>query len=89
MTHWEQGTALSRNRKSRRQATLRRMAQMRAAKAAKRMASPPAEPSPKRSPYFPLELGVRDTRTGEVAWVPLRSVRDAGRRLRLVLKFYR
>ncbi len=45
------------------------------------------EPEPNLTRYYPLELGVRDKRTCEVAWIDLRSVRDASKRLRVVLKF--
>lgn len=36
--------------------------------------------------YFPLQIGLRDTRTGEEGWTELRSVRQA---LRLVGNFLR
>ena len=65
---------------------LRKMANMRAAKARKRRANPP-EHEHKMERYFPLELGVRDKRTGEVAWTDLRSVRDTAKRIAIVLKF--
>lgn len=70
---------------------LRKLANMRAAKARlrqERIAAGLLEHEPKMIRYFPLELGVRDKATGEVAWVDLRSVRDAARRLGVVLKFY-
>jgi hypothetical protein len=65
-----------RNRKARRERVLRRMAAMRAAKDRKRLANP-VEREPRMQPFHPLELGLRDTRSGEVAWVPFRSVRDS------------
>jgi hypothetical protein len=67
---------------------LRKMANMRAARARKRLANPPPEPEPKTLRWFPLELGVRDKQTGETAWVDLRSGRDAARRLALLLRYY-
>lgn len=79
------------NRKARRERMLRKLANMRAAKARRRQERIDAgllerEPKPER--YFPLELGVRDKTTGQTAWVDLRSVRDAGRRLSVLLKLY-
>ncbi len=68
---------------------LQRMAAMRAAKARKRLSGPPPEPEPRRMiRWTGLSLGVRDDTTGEVAWVPFRSVRDAARRLAVVLRNY-
>lgn len=61
---------------------------MRAAKERKRLANP-VERVPRMLPHYPLELGLRDTRSGEVAWVPFRSVRDAARRLAVVRREYR
>lgn len=66
---------------------LRKMARMRAAKERKRLANP-MEREPKLVRWFPLELGVRDKRTNEVAWVDLRSIRDAAKRIAIVQKFY-
>lgn len=71
------------------QRMLEKMAAWRAAKARKRRQriaegwSP--EPKMVRSPRF--EFGVRDTVTGDVGWVPFRSVRDAIRRLQLIRKY--
>lgn len=67
--------------------TLRHAAAMRAAKERKRLANP-VEPETKLVRWFPLELGLRDKRTGETAWVDFRSVRDAARRLLIVQKYY-
>jgi hypothetical protein len=70
---------------------LRKLANMRAAKARLRLVRIAAgllEREPKMVLWFPLELGVRDKVSGEVAWIDLRSVRDAARRLGIVLKFY-
>lgn len=80
------------NRKARRGRMLRKLANMRAAKARRRqerIAAGLHEHEPKMERWFPLELGVRDKASGEVAWVDLRSVRDAARRLGVLLKFYR
>ena len=55
------------------------LARMRAAKARKRLALASAGfgPEPKLRRAFPLEIGFRDSRSGESAWVELRSVRQA------------
>lgn len=62
-------------------------ANMRAAKERKRLANP-VEREPKFIRWFPLELGLRDKRTGDVAWCDFRSVRDAAKRLSVVQTFY-
>jgi len=70
---------------------LRKLANMRAAKARlrqERIAAGLLDREPKLVRWFPLELGVRDKASGEVAWTDLRSIRDAARRLGVVLKFY-
>jgi hypothetical protein len=74
-------------RQLRRQKMLRKMARMRAAKERKRLANP-VEREPKMIRWFALEFGVRDKNTGETAWTDLRSVRDAAKRLSVVLKHY-
>lgn len=51
------------------------------------MANPP-EREPKFVRYYPLEFGLRDTRTGEVAWVEFKSIRDADRRLAVINNYY-
>jgi hypothetical protein len=79
---------LYRNRKLRRERMLQKMARLRAAKERKRLAAPPPDYPPKFKRWYPLELGVRDKKTGEVAWVEFRSLRDAMRRLSVVLKHY-
>ena len=66
---------------------LKRLANMRAAKERKRLAAP-SEREPKLVPYHPLELGLRDKATGEVAWVDFKSLRDALRRLADVRRYY-
>jgi hypothetical protein len=73
--------------KSRREKLLRKIRQMNTGKERKRLSSP-IEREPIMQRYYPLELGVRDRRTGECAWVDFRSVRDAIRRLSVVKKYY-
>lgn len=75
------------NRKARRERLLRRMAAMRAAKERKRLANP-IEPEPRMERWFPLQLGLRDKRTCETAWVDFVSILDAVRRLRVVRAEY-
>lgn len=65
---------------------LRKMENMRAAKERKRLLNPP-EHEPKLVRCYHLELGVRNKLTGETAWIDLKSVRDAARRLGVVLKY--
>ena len=60
---------------------------MRAAKERKRLANPP-EREPVMVRHYPLEWAVRDTRTGEVVWMPLKSARDVARRVAVVLRYY-
>ena len=71
------------------QRELDKLARWRAAKKRKREEAIAAgwRPEPKMERAYRFELGVRDSVTGEVAFVPLKSVRDAARRLSLVLKF--
>lgn len=66
---------------------LLKMARMRAAKERKRLANP-VERETRYVRWFPLEIGVRDKSSGEVAWTDFRSVRDAAKRLSIVQKFY-
>jgi len=63
------------------------LAAMHAAKARRRLADPP-EREPRMVRWFPLELGLRDKRTGEAAWVDFKGLRDALRRLAVVRKYY-
>ena len=77
-----------RNRKSRRERMLRKLENMRAAKERKRLERPAQDYPPTGRYQHPLELGLRDTRSGEVAWVPFRSLRDSMRRLTVVAKYY-
>lgn len=76
-----------RNRNERRQRELHKLANARAAKARKRLDNPP-EHEPKMKRFHPLELGVRQSGKPESAvWHPLKSVRDASKRLAVVLKY--
>lgn len=80
-----------RNRKARRERLLEKMRRMRAAKERLRLQRGAAgllEREPKMERWFPLELGLRDKISGEVAWTDLRSIRDSARRIAVVLKFY-
>ena len=90
MTHRIRPTVFfaRRNRwKSKRMRMLQKMSAMRAAKERKRLANP-VEREPKFVTCYPLEIGVRDKLTGEVAWCDFKSVRDAAKRLAVVKKFY-
>jgi hypothetical protein len=80
MIRRSQSRFLLRNRKARHERMLRKMSAMRSAKARKRLENPP-EHEPKMQRWFPLELGLRDRQSGEIAWVPFVSIRDAARRL--------
>lgn len=64
-----------------------RLAQMRAAKERKRLANP-VEREPEYVRYYPLEIGIRNKRTGETAWTDFKSVRDAAKRLSVIQKHY-
>ena len=75
------------NRNSRRVRVLRKMSAMREAKERKRLANPPDEP-PRLDRAYLLELGLRNVLTGETAWVPFKSVRDAANRLAVVRDYY-
>lgn len=87
MSECIQSRFFSRNRKARWEKRLRQLAQMRAAKERKRLANP-VEREPEFERWFPLELGIRDKHSGEVAWIDLRSVRDAAKRISVILKNY-
>ena len=91
MRRWQQGVSLLRNRKSRREAQLRKLANMRAAKARLRMACPPPERPPKRIAWHRFEFGVRDKVTGPAgygeAWTDFKSIRDVVRRLRVIRQY--
>lgn len=66
------------------------MAAMRAAKERLRRERIAAgwTPEPKFKRWYPLELGLRDKITGEVAWVDFKGLRDALRRLAVVRRYY-
>lgn len=87
MNQCAHSTRVFKNRNARRERVLQKMANMRAAKERKRLTNP-IQDEPKFIRWFPLEFGVRDRITGETAWIELRSVRDAARRLAVLLKFY-
>lgn len=95
MSNCPQPPVFSRRRnrwQDKRERQLRKLANMRAAKARLRQERGEAgllEREPKLERWFPLELGLRDKRTGEVAWTDFRSIRDAARRLAVVQKYYR
>lgn len=77
-----------RNRwQNKRKRQLAKLANMRAAKARKRLANPP-ERKPKLVRWYALEFGVRDKVTGETVWMDLRSTRDVAKRVAVVLKYY-
>lgn len=79
-----------RNRwQDKRKRQLERLAQMRDAKARKRLANPPLEPEPKMERYYPLEVGFRDKATGELAWTDFRSVRQVIKSASLIQNLYR
>lgn len=91
MTHCVQSSLYSRNRKSRREKQLLKLANMRASKVRKRLERGAAgilERDVKLNRFYPLELGVRDNRTGETVWIDLKSVRDSAKRLTVLLKYY-
>lgn len=77
-------------RQAKRQRMLRKMANMRAAKERKRMASGPREEEPRmitvRHPH--LSWAMRDDLSGEIVWMEVLSVRDMARRATLVAKHY-
>ena len=87
MTNRAQSVFIFRNRKARRERILRKMSAMRAAKARKRLSNP-IDREPRMERWFPLQLGIRDKVSGETAWTDLRSIRDAVRRLSVVLHNY-
>ena len=73
-------------RKRRREAVLRKMAAMRAAKARKRLEQP-AQREPLLQRYYRFEYGVRDKTTGQTERRDLVSVRQAAKAIGLILKF--
>lgn len=76
------------NRKSRREKMLRKMALMRDAKARKRMTGYLAH-EPKMRPTTCLQIGFKDELSGVECWLPLKSARDAFKRISVLLKHYR
>lgn len=70
---------------------LKKMANMRAAKARRRLAAPPPERAPRLPRWHRFEIGMRDKITGPSgygeAWTDLKSIRDVVRRLRVIRKF--
>ena len=80
----------SRNkRQDKRERELLKLARWRKLKAEKHQRLAEAgllEQEPRMERCYRYELGVRDAVTGDVGFVPLKSVRDAARRLRLILK---
>jgi len=48
----------------------------------------PVDRDPVLVPFYPLQIGVRDKRNGDMAWIDFKSVRDAARRLSVIQKFY-
>ena len=85
-----QSSAFLSYRKRRREAVLRKMAAMRAAKERRRLERGPREDEPKlkvmRHPH--LSWAVRDELSGDVVWMPMLSARDVYRRISVLLKFY-
>lgn len=76
-------------RKRKREAVLRKMAAMRAAKERKRLARGPVEANPKFIRSTGLSFAVRDDICGVVVWHPLKSLRDTIKRIALVLREYK
>lgn len=79
-----------RNRwQDKRKRQLERLAQMRDAKARKRLSTSPPELEPKMERYYPLEVGFRDKSTKEEAWTDFRSVRQVIKSASLIQNLYR
>ena len=86
-THYHTSYAV---RKAKKEKHLRKMANMRAAKARKRQQLVDAgllEREPKMERWHRFQFGVRDKVTGETHFVDLKSVRHASKALGLVLKY--
>jgi hypothetical protein len=75
-------------RKKRRQRMLDKLAKMRSAKERKRMEREPVEEEPRMERWNRFEIVVRDRLTGETGCFELRSLRDAGKRLAAVVRWY-
>ena len=70
---------------------LNKMEKMRVAKERKRIERGNAgllDREPKFLPCYPLQLGIKDKLTGEIAWIDFKSVRDASKRLSIIHKYY-
>ena len=74
-------------RKKRREAVLRKMAAWRAAKERKRLERGPVESEPRMERWNRYTITVYDRLTGETGSFELRSLRDAVKRLGLVLRY--
>ena len=75
-------------RKRKREAVLRKMAAMRAAKERKRLARWPRDEEPPMRRTTGLSFGLRDEISGVVAWREFRSAREVARIVAVVLKHY-
>ena len=76
-------------RKQKREAVLRKMSAMRAAKERKRLARDPREEEPAMRRCTGLSFGVRDDISGVGCWRELKSIREVMRVVSVVLKHYR
>ena len=75
------------NCNQRRQRILQKMAAMRAAKERKRLENPPQH-EPKTQRTTCLQIGFRDEISGVECWLPLKSARDAYKRISALLTNY-
>ncbi len=80
-------TASFNYRKRRRERVLEKMRRMRAAKERKRLARGPVESEPKMQRWNRYTITVTDRLTGETGSFELRSLRDAVKRLGLVVRY--
>lgn len=90
MTQRMHSRTFFRNHKERRERQLRKLSNMRAAKARKRQALVDAgllEREPKMERAYRFEIGFRDTFTGDIGWKPLKSSRNAHLTAGLILKY--
>ena len=76
-------------RKARREAVLRKMAAMRAAKERKRLERGPVEPEPRMVRSTGLSFGVRDDISGVECWREFKSVREVARVFAVIQRNYR
>lgn len=90
MTNCVRRDAFFNYRKRRREAVLRKMAAMRAAKERKRLERGPIEEEPRmrtvRHPF--LSWAVRDDLSGDICWMEFISIRDMLKRMSVVAKYY-